>query len=404
MDIQMYNVQFGDCFLVRDQIENLLIDFGSDSPGVLGGVADELVRNNGGKQLSVLITHFHKDHINGFWKTNFPSKITVSDIYIPDIFNMKNVGGKLTVPQLVVLEDIFDAIVLQSVPEITLYSLLLSMLNWNANIHFVQRGSSFDISGKKYFVLWPDIDSVYIHRKVESKVIALLNKIGIMGTEQYEVSEEINRYEYEQGPISLGAIDDFIEALQLGYLQLQQERAIDWQTMHRIESVYDIVSEDIRNLGMSVSRQIRAEIKAERSSMRAQANKMSVVFHDQAIDGASRILMTGDILSSDLYRLIVRWDAPVIQPNYQVIKAPHHGTGSHFVNCLPACKEILVSNGGGNSAYRGKISFSYGSFYGSHKRCEIICSNPRCELLNIPGTVGCANCKKTRVLCQTIVL
>ena len=31
MQVNMYNVEFGDCFLICDENENLLVDFGSDN-------------------------------------------------------------------------------------------------------------------------------------------------------------------------------------------------------------------------------------------------------------------------------------------------------------------------------------------------------------------------------------
>jgi hypothetical protein len=73
VSIRMYNVGFGDCFLlsfhyappVKDQ--HILIDFGSVGGNVnLKQVALQIREACGGKLYAVVATHRHKDHISGF--------------------------------------------------------------------------------------------------------------------------------------------------------------------------------------------------------------------------------------------------------------------------------------------------------------------------------------------------
>src|SRR3981081_4382549 len=72
LTLRVYNVGFGDCFLltfhypVRDR--HVLIDFGS-TPGkstLLLKIAKDISKRCEGKLDAVVATHRHRDHINGF--------------------------------------------------------------------------------------------------------------------------------------------------------------------------------------------------------------------------------------------------------------------------------------------------------------------------------------------------
>jgi ribonuclease BN (tRNA processing enzyme) len=71
--IRMYNVGFGDCFLLtfhydeplKDQ--HILIDFGSVGGNAnLSNIAKDIKKACGGKLYAIFATHRHKDHIAGF--------------------------------------------------------------------------------------------------------------------------------------------------------------------------------------------------------------------------------------------------------------------------------------------------------------------------------------------------
>jgi hypothetical protein len=71
--IRMYNVGFGDCFLLTFHYEkpradqHILIDFGTvGGKADMKGVANDIKRDCGGKLYAVVATHRHKDHISGF--------------------------------------------------------------------------------------------------------------------------------------------------------------------------------------------------------------------------------------------------------------------------------------------------------------------------------------------------
>ncbi|MGB7546606.1 MAG: hypothetical protein WBM14_02565 [Terracidiphilus sp.] len=71
--ISMYNVGFGDCFLLSIHYakplndQHILIDFGSvGGKADLKGIAKDIKKACGGKLYAVIATHRHKDHISGF--------------------------------------------------------------------------------------------------------------------------------------------------------------------------------------------------------------------------------------------------------------------------------------------------------------------------------------------------
>jgi glyoxylase-like metal-dependent hydrolase (beta-lactamase superfamily II) len=77
--VRMYNVGFGDCFLVTfdyggNDRRHLLIDYGSNRrpPGgmTLAEIGKSVATETGGKLMGVVLSHRHKDHIAGFDPAN----------------------------------------------------------------------------------------------------------------------------------------------------------------------------------------------------------------------------------------------------------------------------------------------------------------------------------------------
>ncbi len=398
MKIRMYNVGFGDCFLMREKSSGgkeaaLLVDFGSDTPGRLSFASQDIANACMGTELSVLLTHFHKDHINGLWETPLLNSVKLKNIYIPDIFKLRNVSGtKLDFLQLSLLSDIFSSLVVQKRPvEITLYTLLQTMMNHRSRLCLLSRGLSFDFASQEYQVLWPSIEGIRIDPRVEESVISLLERRDLIS--------------YRNERVYIEPLDSFIDRLSRGYEAFAGEgnRDVNWQELQEsFESMSDFFRDGLEGA--------TEEIKEKLPSIKNQGNKISIVFQDRAACGASKLLMTGDVTAPILKKLAANriQDGCMfrVSDRYQAIKAPHHGTSTHFVPVLPPCETILISNGSPDAIHRnwGKISYQYGSFYGSHRGCQIKCTNPRCELRSLPSVKSCAACKLVPAFCEDISL
>jgi len=89
--IRMYNVGFGDCFLLRlptaDGERRMLVDCGWHSQGRGAYDDKELVKqiaiDAGGSIDVVVATHRHQDHISGFGETDLWAGIGVEEVWLP---------------------------------------------------------------------------------------------------------------------------------------------------------------------------------------------------------------------------------------------------------------------------------------------------------------------------------
>ncbi len=398
MNIRMYNVQYGECFLLCEEEQSLVVDFGSDTPGVLQNIANDIRGCTSNGEASVLLSHFHCDHINGLWETDLNKHMHFRNVYIPDIFAMRNCSVQLDMLQLIVLEDIFNSVILQNRPiQITLYQLLLSLIDGHSRIKLLRRGSNFDFGHTQYQVLWPCFDTLHIDPRVEKSVIKILEELDLIsyqGGESFFPDDRNFR-------INLGTIDSFIDELLNAYrMALNKDYSPD-QQIKQVQEALEKVKAQVNQKTQVLSDGLIAKIKCEIKSMHSQGNRISIVFQDKAVQCKSRVLMTGDCKTADINKLIdnriASFHSYRISHQYEVIKAPHHGTKSHFCSRLPTNALIMISNGEPSSRNRiwGKISDQYGLVYHHKRKCKISCTNQRCELAEALGMSKCNACGKS---------
>ena len=107
----MYNVGFGEATLLKESLddreENLLVDFGSDTPenciadigqttGKNANVTTEIYNDTKGEAVSVLLSHFHMDHIYGILETDLLDHVCLKRTYIPNLLFMQSRDNTLS--------------------------------------------------------------------------------------------------------------------------------------------------------------------------------------------------------------------------------------------------------------------------------------------------------------------
>lgn len=383
MNLRMYNVRFGDCFLLSEEAEHLLIDFGSDTPSILNDVSKNIISTCQNKNVSVLFTHFHLDHINGILETNCMDHLDVRCVYMPNIFAMRNCRSKLNFLQIIILEDVFRNVFLNNGKrKITLFDLLMKLVNKRTNVNFLKRDDSFVFSSKKYDVLWPCFNEIKINKRFEDSLILFLSKIGMIDNlENQELSP--------QAKVRIKVVDELIEVLLKYYNDLSQKKDIN---VDMLSSDYKMLLERLNEFD-SVFLQQKSQLKEKLNALIKLGNEISLVFQDQPQNKKSKILMTGDVKKHHLHKIINCKDAPQMSQEFEIIKAPHHATETHFIEYLPKNKVILASNGEPKKEHTryGKVAYQY-ALYIDNMNTKMICTNPRCLLLETCLVHKCQNC------------
>lgn len=404
MELKIFNVGFGECSLLHENGHNLLIDFGSDAPDKktkLDTAAKTIAASCTAQPSSALLTHFHDDHINGLLETNLSDRIKFDTVYIPDIFAQPAQNEQISYLQLILLHDIFQAIILKkgksTALQVNLYSLLKKLVNAHSRVCFLKRGDSFSLADVNFEVLWPCMEALKISGKTVTRIKTALSDIGLIAVLQVGTPDDTSI-------LNLGVIDQFGRKLADVYTVLVNGTDVPPNQMQELEETFQkvqIVTIQCANVFLNMSQSDKRQITALAKAMAKEGNKISIVFQDRAVQNCSKLLMTGDIPKIEFKKIlegkIPSSATPKVSKHYELIKAPHHGTDSHFVTILPDCNTIYASNGNTSHKKYGKITYGYGALYASNRNIAMHCTDQRCELydLSVSGLGNkCSHCAK----------
>lgn len=366
MRLTMYNMGFGESFLLSEPNENLVIDLGSDlSPFNYAPIFADIAAKGNGTSTSLLLTHFHRDHIGGVLDPGFAGHMPpIHKIYLPNLLVIP-IPGHFDLLKSDILSEVLQGVLIKKGwrHRLTLYELLLQIRSVHTQAFFLERGQSFYVGSRPYRVLWPYIRRAnIINGKTLKSFSAWFKSFDRGNLNLFQLIEEYETKlveEYQRlGVESEGRTGEY-------FSQLENLEIKIWSTAEAIIA------------GMNSDE--RAKTSSLANTLKDLGNRLSIVFEDAEMrdDGTLPILMTGDVPKAILNTLKFRHD------KYSVVKAPHHGTGSHFTCWLPSCEIIAISNGDTNNSNRGKISYQYNTVYASSSNpapARLVCSNHRCEL------------------------
>ena len=381
--MRMYNVEFGDAFLLCGNGENLLVDLGSiQNSFCFDSVRDSIRGECVNGKLSLLLTHFHKDHWSGLHNQRKGHQLPyLNMVYLPDIFQMRHYTH-LDVIMKSLLGDFLESVVLQQKPRFSLADLLCEVLPGlsKRKIHFLHSGDVFEMGGRSYEVLWPKFDKKTVVGKHNKALAAFLERLE----EKLAADGAENKLWDTLEAMANALLRDFARLLERQFSPIIQAEQRAYEDLYdQAQRLSEILAEDLQwDEG-----ELRRKVQYYAERLGKDWHQVSLVFQERIEEQGKEcenigVLMTGDITKSILTKLANgKLGTPKLHESYAVIKAPHHGTESHFCAILPSCRYFCISNGEGNRHY-SKITEQYEHVYGCRgKKTDIRCTNPRCEFL-----------------------
>ena len=350
----MFKMGFGESILLHDNEKCLLVDCGSECSERLEyfKVVENTIKNYNNR--SLLITHFHSDHMNGIKHFGDAVLDKFDYIYLPHIFSVNDKALDLLIAEYL-LESLLD----RRRKDSQIWGFLIPMANAVCRFSLLERGDQFNVVGRDFQVLWPSSDntrSIEWWRNLKENEQILRLKYEAIEKLSKDTKTIVRAMSREED----GQISPFDAVMQLESLH---SRYVELRESYR---------EDMFSAGtLFYEREIR-----EAYSDIKNKNETGIVF--KTIDeNYPQILMTGDI-------------TPKIMGEIARLE-PHHGTPSSYFDFSQYYDfdTLYISNGETtwSEKRRGKISGEYCLQAQSKKlqcsntpqcRCEFACNNGKC--------------------------
>lgn len=353
--LELHNVEYGECAVfggAKDEI--LMVDCGS-----MNRVRDEdgreltecigegiLSRYRNAPSRAFLLSHCHRDHLSGLWGLLGKEPKYFSQIYLP-----ANPCDRLG--RALLLEFALFVFVFQrdqtDYARANVASLRLFERAANAagpeTVRGLGAGDSFSFDGVTYDVLWPRRED-YPFSELFSGIVEELN---VLLSSPF-LPECAQRF--------LALKNEFCRAC----CAVSSGRVPDAEAVAKAAVLLAKIDDLAPELGLLPPAPDVRELLSRPVTRAAYAdalNAASVVFHNRRTQEASveDILMTGDA-SPETFDAI----AGELYGSYYILKAPHHGTASHWSHLFSeiSAEHLLISSGGYDKG--GKIAQEYVDF------------------------------------------
>ena len=362
MQIRMFNMGYGESILLTNETECLLVDCGSESPSkhayfktVLGAIKEEQ-----NKKRTVMISHFHNDHINGLVEIAKDSSAKFDIIYIPYIFTLEHPNTL----DMIIIRHLLENKVCPADKTLSIMDLLIKLSKHNPRIVPLNRGSSFEACGDEYSVLWP-VPEKLVSKRLYNHIVKKLDEGFINQIER--ISDNISFLFLDRQELHCESILPVFE----NGIGLIQE--LEFQSQE--QKLFQMNVEDIKTI---------------LKSLHENENKASIVCQS---NGSHSVLLTGDVPANIMKRIALNDYSPGINLRscFDVIKAPHHGTNNHYFSfgSYSTYRRIMISNGETNMKSRGKISANYNLCERTY--CVLCPNNSSCEIWSSSVIGSCCN-------------
>lgn len=341
MNVTMLQMDFGESILLNEGDDAcLMIDCGSKSDPArcrtLFQYAEQQVIPYTHRE--AMISHFHEDHYNGFRAF----QISIFDcVYIPHIFTAKQHPNM--VDYLLMRDYLRSRINKNGKPHYTLLQLLENMPKIGKQFQLLKRGDKFQFQKNTAEVLWPCPAAV--NRDVAES--------GVLDRIPEDLCEEVFR------------VSDQISVLVVRYggsnsLVLGRNFAGDFEG---IKAAAEALPADYRFPEDTDPKELLDAFHWKFPKV-INDHKYCLVFQIRSASDQKQYLFTGDARTEDLQRIIRNADLAIaLRKNFYAVKAPHHGTVSHYCTDLfdnPSyqIEIVFISHGKGFGHY-GKIYKEY---------------------------------------------
>lgn len=348
-EVEAYNTYFGDCIILKDKDDdsNLLIVFGTHCLSNFFGayqkrdelekkIAEDIYARYKSQNISLLITHFHDDHISGLmymYNNEKKFKNFFKNIYIANIWNNKFAVASNLLEELLLEKELKSCKLPRSI--VTLFD-LLDFISVNiVGVRLLSKGVTFE--DNKYITLWP------IAEDCEKNFLSIIQNLKLsteFKDKLIELSETICNYVTQE--IAIGQDDRDIVEKTLSCKQKIENMRMEYRVLENrlLENKEDLVNS-----------QLAEEQKMKLNKLN---HKYNIVFQN-CVDGNENILFTGDIEKSQMSKIEGAGDIK-LHKKYKYIKIPHHGTESHYFDFGKYNPEyVIITN--------GKVNINYSEAY-----------------------------------------
>ena len=378
MQIEMLNVGFGDCFILTEGQENLLVDCGSRSFknknsnfSTFGEFVKDLNNRLGQShdKYSAVITHFHKDHYDGIkkmYEINSAGRKLFDVLYVPFL------GYSALLQAAVYLSLLFGSKTVVGFTALSILDHIVVTTKLSQQVKCLVAGEGIFVGGTNFNVIWPDKFKAreFIDERFEKNYDAF-----------QEIEREMDRID------GLESLTHKIVSNMLEWYKCVAQRNGDKTEYFKLAEKQGQYLNDLKLLKnkntetlLKIKKKLGGKLQRNFSKI---AHKICIVFHDSA----HKVLMLGDI-DANIISTELKYK---FYGSYDVIKAPHHGTDSHYSKAIPLVnKKILISIGGHTKDSSISEEYSLHGYKSAKRVCT--CGDDNCRLHNTVKQCRYAKC------------